>query len=121
MQPLYAVVGSGFTVSGDIDLRQKILVALACPVVDSCQLAFQGNFDQTSANFMRVHDPRFAGSADMRFQVGAGSMFVCYPRNQGVATPAWMRLETIMGGVGSAQTSPRTLTLLTVPRGIDSV
>src|SRR5437867_138978 len=96
MQPIFATINSGFTVSGDIDLRKRILVALAIPVVDSCQLAWQGALDQTSSTFQRVAEMRFPGSMDYRQQVGAGSMFVMYPRDQGAYTPPWMRLETVM-------------------------
>jgi hypothetical protein len=117
MQPLYAVIASGQNISADVDLRRRVLIALACPVVDSAvALAFQGNIDNTSAGFVRISEPRFGGSLEARFQIGGGSLFINFPRDQGFYSAPFMRLETLMP-VGSAQTNPRTFVLMTVPRG----
>src|SRR5713226_7009156 len=116
MIPITTVIASGFTISADIDLRRRILVALAIPVIDSAQLAFQGALDQTSSTFQRVAEMRFPGSLDMRMQVGAGSLFVMYPKAVGAYTPPFVRLEV----VGSAETNPRTVTLMTIPRGFEA-
>lgn len=114
MQPIYAVVSSGQRISGNIDLTQRALLGIAVPVVNSCDLAIQGNVDTTSSNFMRLLFGTYApGSSDLRFLTQAGSRMVMLPDN--FATPPYARLETVMA-TGSAQTDARTFTLITRPR-----
>jgi len=115
MTPIFATINSGFTVSADVDLRRRIAVGIFTPVIDSAQLALQGNFDQTSANFVRLTEPRFPGSLELRIPVGGGSLMALYPMDQGIYSPAWLRIETLMPA-GSLQTDNRTLTLWTIPR-----
>ena len=113
MQQLYAVINSGFAVSGDIDLTQRRLFGVAVPVITSGDLAIQGNIDTTSATFYRLLETRSPGSGDLRFATGPGSRMVLLPED--IPTPAYIRLELITT-VGSPQADTRTLTLLTRPR-----
>lgn len=114
MQPIFAIIGSGQNVSSDIDLRKRKLVGIQVPTLGaSGDLAIQGNFDTTSAGFVRYLDTRAAGSADLRFATGLGSRFVTMP--DFLHTLPYMRLEVI-GATGSMQTDNRTFTLLTRPR-----
>jgi hypothetical protein len=107
---VFTVINSGFTVSDPIDLTQRVLAGIQVPVVNSGDLAFRGSFDPTSALFTRVANT----SGDLRYPIQAGSRSIAGPKE---ALPfGYLKLETILGGVGSAQTSPRTLTLMTQPR-----
>ena len=115
MIPITTLIASGFTVSADIDLRRRILVGIFVPVIDSAALGFRASFDQTSANFVRLTEPRFPGSLELRIPVGGGSLMALYPMDQGIYSPAWLRIETLMPA-GSLQTDNRTLTLWTIPR-----
>ena len=58
-------------VSGDIDLTGAELVGIFAPTVTSCDLRFQGNYDTTSANFLRMAD--VDGGADWVWALGTGS------------------------------------------------
>ena len=110
----FAVIASGFNVSGDVDLRQRRLDAIFVPTMGgSGDLAVQGNFDTVSAGFFRMLDTREINSADLRFAVGVGSRMIPWP--SGLSQPAYARFEMITT-VGSVQTTPRTLTLVTRPR-----
>ena len=113
MQPIYAVINSGYVVSGDIDLRQQALLGVSVPSITSGDLVVQGNTDTTSANFLRLLDIRAAGGGDLRFPTGVGSRMVMLPDN--FTTPPYVRLE-IATATGSLQADTRTLTLLTRPR-----
>ena len=114
MQPLYAVISSGQRISGNIDLTQRALLGISVPVVNSCDLALQGNVDTTSATFTRLLYGVYApGSSDLRFLTQAGSRMVMLPDN--LPMPPYARLETVMA-TGSAQTDARTFTLITRPR-----
>src|SRR5581483_10037559 len=111
MQTLFAVVASGQTVSGDIDLRKVILRGIQVPTVDSGDLMIQANaFDQTSANYFRLLETRTPGSGDLRFATGPGSRFISMPTAILESFP-FARLET-----GVAQTNPRTFTLVAPAR-----
>lgn len=110
MPTLFAIVASGFAVSGDIDLRKHILEAIAVPTITSADLLVQAGFDTTSALFTRVLEPHGAvASGDLRMATGLGSRTVSYPRD--AFTPPYMRLETAV-----TQTDNRTLSLLTRAR-----
>ena|SRR5258708_7973983 len=109
MPKLFTVIASGFNISADIDLTKVRLAAIQAPVIDSADLAFRGGFDSTSALFTRVCN----ASGDVRIPVQAGSRSLAGPRE--TEPFAYLRLETLMP-VGSAQTNPRTFTLLTQPR-----
>ena len=115
MQPLIAIVASGFNVSGDIDLTKRRLEAIFCPVISSATaLMIQGNVDATSANFARVRDFRSTPmSGDLQFIVAAGSSYVMMPA--GFLTPAYARIELGMI-VNSLQTDNRTFVLQTSRR-----
>ena len=113
MQPLYAVINSGQTVSGDVDLTQRRLFGIAVPTINSGELTLQGNSDTTSANFLRLLETRTVTSGDLRFPTGLGSRMIMLP--DGFPTPAYVRLETMMAA-GSFQADARTLTLFTYPR-----
>ena len=115
MIPITTVIASGFTVSGDIDLRRRIAVGIFTPVIDSAALGFRASFDQTSANFVRLTEPRFPGSLELRIPVGGGSLMALLSPDQGLYSPSWLRIETLMPA-GSLQTDNRTLTLWTIPR-----
>ena len=111
MDPIFAVIASGATVSGNVDLRQRQLQAIAVPVINSGDTAIQGNYDTTSANFVRVLDVRGQqGSGDLRFPTLAGSRMVLWPTM--MPSPAYARVEVI----GITQTDNRTFVLLTTPR-----
>ena len=110
----FAVIASGYLVSGDVDLRQRRLEAVFVPtLLASGTLAVQGNVDTTSANFFRMLEARAAGSGDMQFAVGVGSRMLPWPA--GVPQPAYARFE-ILTAAGSIQHDNRTLTLITRPR-----
>lgn len=104
MPLLYAVVASGFQISGDIDLRQQALMGIQVPTVTSGPMLIQGNFDTTSANFMRLNDDL----GDIQYATGPGSKYLLWP--QGFVHPSYLRIEA-----GVAQTAPRTFTLITRP------
>ena len=110
----YAVIASGFLVSGNVDLRQRKLDAIFCPtVLASGTLAVQGNTDTTSGNFVRMLETRSPGSGDFQFAVGVGSRWLPWPAD--VPQPAYARFE-IVTAAGSLQADNRTLTLVTRPR-----
>ena len=112
MPIIYAVVASGGTVSGDVDLRKAKLQAIYAPVVDSGDLALRASFSTTSAEFVRLTDPLLQGSGDLRYPTAAGSRMVLYTLP---VTPPYVRLEVITPA-NSFQTDNRTFTLLTRPR-----
>jgi len=106
MPILYAVIASGFNISGDINLTQRQLEAIFVPTVNSGDLAFQGNIDTTSAQFVRA----LSGSGDLLLPVEAGSRMI-YGPEMALFTPAYARLEMVMAA-GSLQTDNRTFTLV---------
>jgi hypothetical protein len=113
MEPLYAIVASGFNISGNIDLRKRALIGIHVPVLGaSGDLAIQGNLDTTSATFLRYMETR-VGSGDLRFGTGLGSRYVALPPM--LETLPYARLE-IVGAAGSMQSDNRTFTLVTRPR-----
>jgi len=110
MDPIYAVVASGFTVSGDIDLRKRTVVAISIPTINSGGVAIQGNYDTTSGRFYRLLDTRGqGGSGDLLFHTVTGSRMLPWPTT---FTPTYARVEV----TGGAQTDNRTFVLLTAPR-----
>jgi hypothetical protein len=110
MPPLmYTTIPQSGFVSGNLDLTKHALAAIRVPAITSCDLAVQGNIDQTSAGFHRLLETRTPTSGDMRFATGVGSRQIPWPPN--VPTPAWARLETLV-----AQADVRTLTILTESR-----
>ena len=110
MPQIFALINSGFNVSGDIDLRKHALVSIRVPTITSGDLAVQGNIDSTSAGYLRLLETRVPGSGSLRFAAGPGSCQIQWPRS--IETPAFARLETL----GSAMTNPATLTLLVQAR-----
>lgn len=113
MDPIYAVVSSGFSVSGDIDLRKRSLYAIAVPTINSGGggIAVQGNYDTTSARFVRMMDTRGQlASGDLLFSTLVGSRMAPWPA--GMPTPPFARVEI----TGGAQVDTRTFVLLTTPR-----
>ncbi len=113
MNPIYAIVNSGYLVSGDVDLRARALMGMVVPTITSGDLVVQGNIDTTSANFLRLLDVRAAAGGDLRFPTGVGSRMVMLPDD--FSTPPYIRLETVTAA-GSLQADTRTFTLLTRPR-----
>ena len=110
----YAVIASGFLVSGNVDLRQRKLEAIFCPtLLASGTLAVQGNVDTVSANFVRMLETRQPGSGDFQIAVGVGSRWIGWP--SGMDSPAYARFEVVTAA-GSLQHDNRTLTLVTLPR-----
>lgn len=108
---LFAVVDSGQTVSGELDLRKIALRAIQVPTITSGDLFIQGNaVDQTSANYVRALETRSPGSGDLRFATGPGSKCLELPRGM-LETLPFGRLETAV-----AQTNPRTFALVVEPR-----
>lgn len=109
MPQIFTLIASGSNVSDTIDLTKQKLAAVQIPVVNSAMLAFQGGFSTTSALFTRIAN----ASGEIRYSVQAGSLSIAGPLE---AVPfGYLRLETVMSP-GSAQTNPRTLTLMTIPR-----
>ena len=110
----YAVIASGYNVSGDVDLRKRFLEAIFVPtLLASGTLGIQGNVDTVSAQFVRALETREPSSADLQFAVGIGSRYINWPRD--VPQPAYARFE-IITAAGSLQHDNRTLTLVTRPR-----
>ena len=110
MQPITAVVASGFAVSGDIDLRQRSIIGISVPTINSGGVALQGNFNTTSGTFYRLMDTRGTqASGDLIFPTITGSRMVMWPA--GMPSPSYARVELI-----GAQTDNRTFVLLTTPR-----
>ena len=65
----HVTIAQSASVSGDIVLKGARAMGLSIPVLaPSCQLFMQGNFNSTSANFMRVMDTNGAG----QFSIDAG-------------------------------------------------
>ncbi len=58
-------------VSGNIDLTGARSIGLLAPVLTSCQLFLQGNFDTASAGFFRVWDA--IGNFEWSWDMEAGS------------------------------------------------
>jgi len=114
MPQIFALISSGSNLTDSLDLRRWRLVSALIPVVDSGDLLVKAAFDNSSASFMRVLEPRFGGSLEMRLPIQAGSRAVTFPPQ--LETFPFLKLETVLGGVGSLQTSPRTLVLMTAPR-----
>jgi hypothetical protein len=105
---IFTSIPSGSTVSSDLDLSFGTrLWAIAVPAISSGDLLIQGNFDTTSANFLRLLDSRAPGSGDMRFATGPGSRMIMWPPD--LPTPQKMRLET---SVVQALSNVATFTLL---------
>jgi hypothetical protein len=98
---LYTTIASGQTVGPDVDMRGGQLALIQVPVIDSANLYVRGNFDTTSASFMRMQDV----NGDILFPTTTGSKMVAWPL--GAMTPPYIRME-----VSAATTTPRTLTLL---------
>ena len=110
----FAVIASGYLISGDVDLRQRALEAIFVPtLLASGTLAVQGNTDNVSAGFFRMLDPRGLSSADLFFGVGIGSRWIGWSRDW--PSPAYARFE-IVTAAGSLQHDNRTLTIVTRPR-----
>lgn len=110
MPKIYTLIASGSNVSDSIDLTKYRLAGVQVPVINSGDLAFRGSFDPTSSLFTRIANT----SGDLRYPVQAGSRSIAGPLE---ATPfGYLKVETILGGVSSFQTSPRTLVLMTLPR-----
>jgi len=114
MPQLVALINSGSNLSDLLDLRRWRPVSALIPVVDSGDLLVKAAFDNSSASFLRVLEPRFGGSSEIRFPIQAGSKAIIFPSQ--LETFPFLKLELVLGGVGSFQTSPRTLTLMTIPR-----
>ena len=102
-QILYAVVNSGQTVSGNIDVSKGVVSHIIAPTITSGDLFLQGNVDTTSANFFRMQNPP-VNSGHLRLATGAGSAMMTLA---GLLTPPWLRLEAAV-----TQTDVRTFTLL---------
>lgn len=110
----YTVIPSGFLVSGDVDLRQRVIEAIFVPtLIASGELYPQANYDATSAGFLRIMDTRNVNSQHIHWATGAGSLMVPWP--SGVPVSAYVRLEMVCAA-GSLQTDNRTFTLITRPR-----
>lgn len=101
----YVTVPLSGTVTGDVDLRKEMLLAVGLPVVTSGNLYVQGNYDTTSALFRRLNDDL----GDFQLNTAAGSKWVSWP--QGFPTLSYARFET-----QNSQTAIRTLEILTGPR-----
>ena len=107
MNPIYAVIASGYVGSQAIDLRQSLGVrAIAVPLMTSGDLLLQGAMDSTSGSFARLIETRAPGSGDLRFATGPGSRWVALP-SVFETLPPYLRLEASV-----QQTDTRTLTLL---------
>ena len=103
---IYASIPQSGSISGDIDLAFGSRIwAIAVPSITSGDLLVQGNFDTTSANFLRLLDTRGQSSGDLRFATGPGSRMVPWP--QDITSPQKARLET-----GVPQSNVCTFTLL---------
>lgn len=97
---VYATIAQSASVSGDIAVTGADLFGLWCPIITSAAMFLQGNFDTTSANFVRLTNP--AGSGDWTFGVGPGSRAITL---QDAAFPfPYLRVE-----VGVAQADVRTI------------
>ena len=58
-------------ITGDVSLAGMRSIAIFAPVLTSCQLTLQGNFDTVSANYLPVFKPD--GTAEFAWAVGLGS------------------------------------------------
>ena len=111
---LYTTINSGQKVSGDIDLSKFAPGAIGFPALtspESSDYFLQGNFDTTSANFMRLMEARTPNSGDFRMAVGVGSRM--YPMPTIFAYPAFARLEAAV-----AVADVRTFTILARTLGV---
>lgn len=105
---IYALVNSGQSVSGNIDARKASPQAIAVPTITSGDLMLQGNFDTTSAAFVRIQKAQ-PNTGDLRFATGVGSLMLALV--DAIPEVAYYRLET-----GVVQTNPATFTILARPR-----
>lgn len=101
-ETIFATIAQSASVSGDIAVTGADLFGLWCPIVTSAAMYLQGNFDTTSANFVRLTNP--AGSGDWIFAAGPGSRAITL---QDAAFPfPYLRVE-----VGTPQADIRTVAL----------
>lgn len=99
----YGVILSGSTVSDDIGIVRAALVGLLAPTITSGQLFIQGNFNTTSAGFVRIG--KKDGTGDFAWSLGVGSNALNVTEE--VAPFSQLRLETSV-----AQTDTRTFTII---------
>jgi hypothetical protein len=105
---VFAIINSGQSVSGDIDLsKAKQVAGVFVPTITSGDLLARGNFDTVSAGFYRMQKPQ-PYTGDLRWATGVGSVYVTWPLNE--QSPPFLRLETSV-----AQADTRTLVLITKP------
>ena len=111
MPPIeFVTILSGANVSGNIDLTKRVIDAIFAPVtLVSGDLAVQGNYDTTSAGFLRM----VGASGDLCFSVGVGSRMVPWPTT--VRQPAYARFE-MLTATGSFQIDTKTFTMVTRAR-----
>ncbi len=93
---------SGF-VTGDIGLIRAEKIAILFPVMTSGQAFLQGNFDTTSAGFVRVGQAD--GSADFFMATGIGS-------NGFVVSDVLVAMSHARVEMGVAQSAVRSITII---------
>lgn len=100
----HAVVASGDTLSGIVDVRNAAMLAISVPTsIVSGNMFVQAAFNTTSANFHRLQNE--AGSGDLLLAAGAGAKMFGVP----LAAP----VRFCRAQLSNAQTSPQTLTFIT--------
>ncbi len=104
MTVLYAVINSGFQISGDVDLTKGVLHAIAVPTITSGDLLVRGSFDTTSANFWRIQKSE-ANSGALTYATGPGSVMV--QTRDSMPWMPYVRLE-----LSVAQADTRTMAML---------
>ena len=67
----HVTIAQSGQVSGNIDLTGAGAIGILAPALTSCQLFLQGNFDTTSAGFLRVWDA--AGNFEWSWDLETGS------------------------------------------------
>lgn len=95
MPALAVTVALSGSISGDVDVRQGMPYAIWCPTITSGDLLLQGNYDTTSANFVRMQANAFYGAAvsgDLRLAAGPGSCMLILSKD--VQFPPYLRIET---------------------------
>lgn len=101
----FTAIASGDQISPAFKILRGTAHALWAPTITSGQLNLLASFDSTSANFVRVADPR-SPNADFAWDVGPGSATL--PLLPELAAYAHVKVD-----LSVAQTDTRTFAVIT--------
>ena len=101
---VHATIALSGSVTGDIGIIGSTVVGIHAPTVTSCQIFFQGNYNTTSAGFVRIG--KKDGTGDFSWDLGPGSNAVNL--SEELSPFNHLRLETSV-----AQAAVRSFAILT--------